>query len=304
MRKIVCCAFAVMLFGGSCVQVEGPSGGGLGGIWKISPTYKDVKYGAHDRNTLNFWQVRSDSPTGLIVVIHGGGWIRGQKTETISRKMLSAGVSYCTIDYRLSPADRLPAQVKDAARAIQFLRSKAKQWNIDPERIVAEGGSAGAASSLWLAYHDDLADPKSDDPVARQSSRIAGAVAVAGQSTLDPFVLTARIGPAAAEHPMIWRTLGAKSLDDLMKNWAKYKALSIECSPITHVTKDDPPVYLKYNIGPRPPVIDGDGIHHEQFGMMLKEKCDRVGVECTLQIAEGQAPAFTSEEFLKRILAK
>ena len=60
-------------------------------------------------------------------------------------------------------------------------------------RIAVIGGSAGAASSLWLAYHDDMADPKSDDPVLRQSSRVCGAVAMGGQTTLDPFLLEKRL---------------------------------------------------------------------------------------------------------------
>jgi acetyl esterase/lipase len=64
------------------------------------------------------------------------------------------------------------APLHDAARALQFVRSKARVWNIDKERIGAAGTSAGACSSLWLAYHDDLADPQSKDPVARESTRL------------------------------------------------------------------------------------------------------------------------------------
>jgi acetyl esterase/lipase len=65
-----------------------------------------------------------------------------------------------------------PAPQRDAARAIQFLRSKATVWNIDPARVVAFGGSAGAGISLWLALHADLAETNSPDPVARQSTRL------------------------------------------------------------------------------------------------------------------------------------
>ena len=74
--------------------------------------------------------------------------------------------------------------------------------NFDPKRIAVTGGSAGAASSLWLAYHDDLADPKSKDPVLRQSSRVCGAVAMGGQTTLDPFLLKEKIGLACIRHPI------------------------------------------------------------------------------------------------------
>ena len=74
----------------------------------------------------------------------------------------------------------------DAARALQFVRSKAGEWNIDKQRIGASGGSAGACSSLWLALHDDLADPQSDDPVARESTRLWCAAVSGAQTTLDP----------------------------------------------------------------------------------------------------------------------
>ena len=74
----------------------------------------------------------------------------------------------------------------DAARALQFVRSKAAEWNLDKTRIGAAGGSAGACSSLWLAFHDDLADPKSDDPIARESTRLWCAAVTGAQTTLDP----------------------------------------------------------------------------------------------------------------------
>jgi acetyl esterase/lipase len=68
--------------------------------------------------------------------------------------------------------------VLHCGRAVQFIRSKAKKWNIDPKRIVCSGVSAGALISEFLAYHDDLADPKSDDPVGRLSTRPAVVVSV------------------------------------------------------------------------------------------------------------------------------
>ena len=74
----------------------------------------------------------------------------------------------------------------DAARALQFVRSKAAEWNIDKQRIGASGGSAGACSSLWLAFHPDMADPKSSDPVARESTRLWCAAVTGAQTTLDP----------------------------------------------------------------------------------------------------------------------
>ncbi|NQT87519.1 alpha/beta hydrolase [bacterium] len=270
----------------------------------LDPTYKHVAYGPRAQQKLNFWKVDSEKPTPLLVHIHGGGWLGGKKTETIAPHVLTAGHSYCSIDYRLAGTALLPAAVMDAARAIQFLRTKAKEWNIDTRKIVVTGGSAGAASSLWLAYHADLADPKSADPVLRQSSRVAGAIGAGGQTSLDPFLVEKRIGPAAIRHPMIWKTVGAKNVDELKANWPKFKTLALECSPLTHVSKDDPPVFVKYGKPGPVPVLKGDGIHHAGFGLMLKEKCDALGLECTVEIAGGAKPPFTSSQFLERIFAK
>jgi pimeloyl-ACP methyl ester carboxylesterase len=270
---------------------------------KVEPTFKEVSYGPHEDMTLNFWKIESQNPTPLLVHIHGGGWLGGKKHETANANELKKGYSFASIDYRLAGVELLPAAVHDAARAIQFLRTKAKEWNFDPNRIAVIGGSAGAASSLWLAYHDDMVNSKSDDPVLRESSRVCGAVAMGGQTTLDPFLLEKKIGPACIRHGMIWKTVGAKSIEDLMDNWDQYKSLSLQCSPITHVSKDDPPVFLNYGKPAPTPVIKGDGIHHAGFGRLLKEECKKVGIECYLQVKGHEVPKLTKDNFLKKIFS-
>jgi hypothetical protein len=269
---------------------------------KIEPSFKNVSYGTHQDMTLNFWKIESSKPAPLLVHIHGGGWLGGKKLETANANELKKGYSFASIDYRLAGVELLPAAVHDAARAIQFLRTKAVEWNIDPKRIAVTGGSAGAASSMWLAYHDDMANPKSDDPVLRQSSRVCGALAMGGQTTLDPFLLEKKIGPTCIQHGMIWKTVGAKSIEDLMENWGQYKALSLECSPITHVSKDDPPVFLNYKKPAVVPLVDGDGIHHAGFGLLLEEKCKTVGIDCYLQIQGNEVARLSKDAFIKKIL--
>jgi len=74
--------------------------------------------------------------------------------------MPASGISVVAITYRLSDTALAPAQFHDSARAVQFIRSRAKDWNLDPKPIAATGGSAGAGLSLWLGFHDDLADPQ------------------------------------------------------------------------------------------------------------------------------------------------
>jgi len=277
----------------------------------LLPDLANVSYGPHPRNKLNFWQCESDKPVGVLLIIHGGGWYSGSKPDWLDRKQYPAAYHVCAIDYPLiggkKDANRLPSMVHSAARAVQFLRSKAKEWNIDPSRIVATGTSAGGASSLWLAFHDDMADPKSDDPVLRQSSRIVGAVGEWAQTTLDAPLIEKHIGPQGYALRMVWESLGAPNAKALVANWDQYKALALECSALTHVSKDDPPVYVKYTGNDAVPATSAmNGIHHTMFGNLLKEKCDQVGATCHLEFnkkVEGHTnPPFSSDEFVKKIL--
>ncbi|HEX3150763.1 MAG TPA: alpha/beta hydrolase, partial [Gemmataceae bacterium] len=133
----------------------------------IPPTAADLPYGKLERQVLDFWQAKSDKPTPLVFCIHGGGWSGGDKSSYYGKvkTFLDNGISVVSINYRLmtqANAQKVTPPVKapleDAARALQFVRSKATEWNIDKKKIGATGGSAGACSSLWLAFHDDMAD--------------------------------------------------------------------------------------------------------------------------------------------------
>jgi acetyl esterase/lipase len=189
------------------------------------------------------------------------------------------------INYRLIPqanAEGIKPPVKaplhDAARALQFVRSKAKEWNIDPERIGAAGGSAGACTSLWLAYHDDLADPTSDDPIARESTRLWCAAVRAPQTSLDPrqmkeWTPNSRYGGHA---------FGKRNFAQFLAERESILPWIAEYSPYALVTKDDPPVGLFY--GP-PPAIgqeQKDPTHTANFGLKLQEHCKEFGVDCEL----------------------
>lgn len=157
------------------------------------PTEANVPYGNHPKQKVDFYKAESDTPTPVVLYIHGGGWMNGTKNGYNADAYLQEGISVVSVEYRFIPeamADGVEPPVKgplhDAARALQFVRSKAKEWNLDKTRIGATGGSAGACSSLWLAFHDDLADPKSEDPVARESSRLTCAAVSGAQTSLDP----------------------------------------------------------------------------------------------------------------------
>jgi hypothetical protein len=155
----------------------------------LKPTHADVKYGPHERNVLDLYLPTSDHPTPLVLYIHGGGFQAGDK-RTLNplegQSYLDAGFAVAALNYRFTRTAPMPAAYLDCARALQLLRHHAREWNLDPGRVASTGGSAGAGTSLWLAFHDDLADPKSDDPVARQSTRLTCVAVSNAQCSYDP----------------------------------------------------------------------------------------------------------------------
>ena len=179
-----------------------------------APDVADERYGPHERNVLDLWKAKRESPTPLVVYIHGGGFRRGDK-RSLSPALLSGclerGISVAAIHYRLSQDAPFPAPFEDSARAIQFLRSRAADWNLDPTRFAATGGSAGAGISLWLGLGDDRADPGSDDPVARQSTRLSAMAVVNGQCSYDPRWLREHINDAAADHSAVTELFGLEA---------------------------------------------------------------------------------------------
>lgn len=254
-------------------------------VGSTRPTIANVKYGPHERNALDFWQARSATPAPLVVYIHGGGFHRGSK-ETIPAKLLEGllakGISVMAINYRLSPEVSFPAHYMDSARAIQFARSRQKEWNIDPARVGSIGGSAGAGTSLWIGFHDDLADPKSDDPVCRQSTRLTCIAVWNAQSTYDPRVIREWVGPSAAAAGPLANFFGVNSEEN---DTARAYRIYEESSAINYLTADDPPVYAFYS-EPRtipPNARPGTGIHHVNFGLRLKERMDPLKIECVIR---------------------
>ncbi|MCB9924848.1 MAG: alpha/beta hydrolase [Planctomycetaceae bacterium] len=252
---------------------------------QIPPTHADVKYGPHGRNVMDVWLAKSEQPTPVLVSIHGGGFRGGNKSVAgdMLRSCLESGISVVAITYRLSDEAIAPAQFLDSARAIQFVRHNAKEWNLDPNRLAATGGSAGAGISLWLGFHDDLADPDSDDPVLRESTRLTCMMVNGGQTSYDPRF----IRDLFPEYPVYKHSALAQlydvdldNLDDLPDE--KYKLFE-EVSPITHLTKDDAPAMLNYGSSLDQKVTShGIGIHHGRFGKVLKEKMDALGIQCVV----------------------
>ncbi|HEY2416173.1 MAG TPA: alpha/beta hydrolase [Pirellulaceae bacterium] len=265
-----------------------------------TPDIADYAYAKdHERQKFDFWKAKSDQPTPVVLLIHGGGWMNGDKTgygATAIEPFLKEGISVASINYRFilqameqNVEPPVKACLHDAARALQTIRSKAKEWNVDPKRVGATGGSAGACTSLWLALHNDIADPKSSDPVARESSRLSCAAVNGAQTSLDPKQLREWIPNAVyGGHAFGFSGKGrtrADEFDLLLANRDKVMPWIKEYSPIELVSSDDPPIYLDYPNQKAPPAVgqkEADPTHSAMYGVQLAEKLKSAGVEVVL----------------------
>lgn len=281
-------------------------------------THTDVPYGTHFRQTLDVWLAPSEKPAPVVFYIHGGGWGAQDKTDIHQhldvRAFLDAGIAVASVNYRflvdaqaagVTPPLQWPLQ--DAARALQFLRSRAAEWRLDPSRIAAAGVSAGGCSSLWLAMHDDLADPASSDPVARESTRLLLTVTKAPQPSLDPQQLLEWIpnseygghafgytGKTRRETFAPFLANRDRHLDDL-RRW----------SPIAHASADDPPAYVLTTKEDKPPVKgepQTDPTHSAVLGLLLQDTLKPLGVPCEVRHPFDGRPPATLQDLLMQNL--
>jgi acetyl esterase/lipase len=256
---------------------------------------ENVSYGSHRMQRIYFWRAKSDKPTPLLFYIHGGGWTGGDRSvvRSMLKPALDAGISVVSVEYRNirdSMNDGLVPPVKgpmfDCARALQFTRSKAKEWNLDKTKVALAGGSAGACTSLWIAFHDDLADPNSTDPIARESTRVTCAAVSGAQTTLDPKQMrewTPNSKYGAHAFGIAWDAKQKLSSFDMfyaererILPWIK------QYSPYELVSRDDPPVGLFYSAPPNLGKDEKDPTHTANFGVKLKEHCDAIKAPCEL----------------------
>jgi acetyl esterase/lipase len=275
-------------------------------------TFAGVPYGEHKRQVIDFWKAGTKDPAPLLVFIHGGGWMFGDKGAPNNvvdvKKLLDHGISVASINYRLVPQAHeagvkppLKWPLEDAARSIQFLRSKASEWNIDKARLAASGTSAGACSSLWLAFHDEMAKPDDPDPVARESTRLTCAAVRNAQTALDPrqtrawmpnmsygghafgFIHTGRPRDAVFQEFYDHR--------DEVLPWIK------EYSPYELAGPGDPPIFLDYPNQSNPPRSgeeQKDPTHSAVNGLMLLEKLKETGVDARLSYPGHEDPDYSS----------
>jgi len=281
--------------------------------WAQEPAFRDVTYGPFARNVLDLWLAPSATPAPLIVHIHGGGFYEGGKGGFAGAehgdlaRALAEGVSVASINYRFLDDAPLQDILRDSARAIQFLRHNAAAWNLDKTRVAAFGDSAGAGTSLWLAFHDDLADPDNADPVLRESTRLTAAAGVAPQATYDLAGWPTVLGiPRYVWYVSMWKAAPRYyRLRATQMNLEEGRAARADLDMLSWIDSSDPPVYLACDQAdtrlsysnlfrfldqelrkalfhtPPKSSVNMDILHHPAHTRALERACNEKDVQCT-----------------------
>lgn len=289
-----------------------------------TPSFANVKYGEHERHVFDLWLADTPSPAPLAIYIHGGGFRSGSKEKLKANdlsQLLESGISVASINYRYATTVPLPAAHHDARRALQFIRSKAGDWNIDKDKVAVFGGSAGAQICMWLAYSDEMANPDSDDPVEKESTRITCVATAGGQTTMDMDFWAKHMQPLLGNEYELEKILssGASRQEAQAGRLAQWGAETTEemsatvksVSALSLISADDPPIFMSYGMKPTaappgdPKRARGWLIHHVFFGFALKEKTDALNVEADLRYPGSESKyestvAFFTDKLLEK----
>jgi carboxylesterase type B len=257
-------------------------------------TFENERYGSHPHNTFDIWLADSKTPTPLVIYIHGGGFITGDKSKYYDSddlvRFLDAGVSVATINYRFMTEAPfgIKASFSDSKRCLQFIRYHAKKYNVDKNRIACSGGSAGAGTSLWLAFSDDMADVSNPDPILRESTRITCAGAFATQSTYDIFqweqLLGISMSETAEQRQAIATAFGLQTVNGM--DLSELVKIRKELDFLSEMDKNDPPVFICNNHKNGIPSNDDEVNHHPLHAKAIKAKADEVGLEAIVYAPE------------------
>jgi acetyl esterase/lipase len=268
---------------------------------KIPPTAADVAYGPDPRQKLDVYvPTQGSGPFPVLFWIHGGGWFAGNKRNGAVDlpPYLNRGCAVVSIDYRLvqdAIAEKiLPPVVAilgDNRRALQYVRLHASEWNLNPDKIVVGGGSAGALSALYLACEGEQANPASSDPVERVSTKVLGAGLENGQASLDPQRIHEWVPGCAYGYwafqpgPTLFTDAGLPYFNKFLADRDKWLPYIKQYSPDWLMTKETPPIYFANGLAlPGPAPAKSEYLTHcPLWGIGFQKLAQEKGVECYLQ---------------------
>jgi len=204
-----------------------------------------------------------DKPLPVVMWVHGGGWKAGSKENCPLTWLAGEGYAVASIDYRLVPEAKWPMPLDDARAAVSWLRANAKKYNLDPERIVAAGGSSGGNLVSILGVAD-----------APKDTRVQGVIDFYGAS--DLFTMPPNVpGPDKTDADLA-KSNAARLIGGIVRDDPE-KAKQV--SPVYHIDKNDPPFLIIHG--------DKDTQVPLEQSEKLHAKLKEAGVPVTLKVLKG-----------------
>lgn len=240
--------------------------------------YKDLFYvpGSHNPKQALDLYIPKDHRAGeklpLIIWVHGGGWLGGDKSENMWMQIVKGGFAAASVNYRFTDEAQFPAQIFDVKAAVRWLRAHASEYDIDPNRIGAWGASAGGHLVALLGTSSGIKELEGDEGNPSFSSRVEAVCDYFGPSDLvDVLDQRQRQTGKAPVEPLVDKLLGGTPAERPEK--------ARLASPVTFVTKHAPPFLIVH--GDRDPIVPF------QQSLELAETLKKHGVECSLIIVRG-----------------
>ena len=229
-------------------------------------TWHDIPYCTADpAQTMDIYFPASGGPWRTLVYVHGGSWMRGDKSEAamFAHGLKSLGYLVVSPNYRLYPPGTWPAMIEDVKCAVRSLRAHAAEYNLDPNRIGALGPSAGGHLVSLLGTTDQTAGFDVGEYVD-QSSRVQLVIAMAAVTDLTRNFPNADI--------------------ELMKRIGFGEDNIAQASPISYVTPDDPPFLLIHG--------DQDEVVPYEQSQLLYDRLVQMNVPAKLVIVKNAGHSF------------
>jgi acetyl esterase/lipase len=251
------------------------------------PTHADVAYGLHEHQRIDIYLPPEGKEPYPVVVWFGGIWKPGRHPARLDyfNKAQCAVIAVQTRTMTDAVEDKVAVPIShvanDACRVVQFVRLNAAKYKLNPERIAVGGGSQGALPALFVACTADRADPKSNDPVERVSSKVTCAVAFRSQPTIDPKRMQEWVPGVKWGAP----ALGC-SFEESLKRHEELLPVISKWSPDYLLHRGCPPLYFENNWGLTQPkeVTEMDyKVHSPAWGLGFQKLAEKAGVVCYLK---------------------
>lgn len=199
-----------------------------------------------------------DKPLPVVAMIHGGGWVNGDRLgyAALGIQLARTGdYAAVGVGYRLSKEAHWPSQVYDCKAAIRWIRAHAKEYNLDADKIAVWGSSAGGHLSSLLGTSGDVKELEGDlGPNKDFSSRVQCVVNLCGPEDFTKALMFDKQGQPIWNDDAVSGLLGGNAQEKTTEAKA--------ASPVTHVTKDDPPFITFHGTkDQRVAYLHAEGIH-------------------------------------------